>query len=387
MAHSIGIDDAFDFRSPVQLHYSRGAIDRLGDVAATAQRVLVVTGRSSARKSGVLDRVCSALAGREVAVFDQVEPNPSIDTTQRGAAMAAATKADLVIGLGGGSAMDAAKVVAVLGANEEGGNDGNGGKGFREHFGKESYPSPPIRMIAVPTTCGTGSEANHYAIITDPDAADWGDKINFSGPLTYPAVGVLDPTVLDLIPRDILVATAMDAFTHAFEGYTSRRSQPLADTLAAEAMALILQHLPAAAEGDEQAKGNLLYASCLAGIVIAHTGTTMLHALGYYLTLRHGVPHGLANAVLLPVLLDYLQDHIPDKVGAATAALPDGGDAAGMTRFLNGLGIDTALSAHGIVPGELETWAEYAAGKGNTPQTVGQPDSRAVLALLQKHSS
>jgi len=384
MAHSIGMDDAFDFRSPVQLHYSRGAIDRLGDFAAAAERVLVVTGRSSARKTGLLDRVCSALGGREVAVFDQVEPNPSIDTTERGAAMAAAMKADLVIGLGGGSAMDAAKVVAVLGANA---GDGEDGKSFREHFGKASYPNPPIRMIAVPTTCGTGSEANQYAIITDPDAADWGDKINFSGPLTYPAVGVLDPTVLDLIPRDILVATAMDAFTHAFEGYTCRRSQPLADALAAEAMTLILQHLPAAAEGGEQARGNLLYASCVAGIVIAHTGTTMLHALGYYLTLRHGVPHGLAGAVLLPALLDYLQDHIPDKVAAATASLPDGGGAAGMTRLLNALGIDTALSAYGIAEGELETWAEDAAGRRNTAQTVGEPDSQAILALLQEHFS
>ena len=242
-------------------------------------------------------------------------------------------------------------------------------------------------MIAVPTTCGSGSETNNYAVLTDPEGAAGGDKITFSGPRTYPAVGVLDPTVLDRIPRDILVGTAMDAFAHAFEGYTSRRSQPVANVLAAEATALILQHLPAAAEGDKQAKGNLLYASCLAGIVIAHTGTTMVHALGYYLTLRHGVPHGLANAVLLPVLLDYLQDHVPDKVGAATAALPDGGGAAGMTRFLNDLGIDTALSAHGIAEGELEAWAEYAAGRSNTPRTVGRPDSRTLLALLRKHSS
>ena len=378
MAHSIGIDDAFDFRSPVRLHYSRGAIDRLGEFAGEAKSAMVVTGRTSARKSGLLDRVCSALAGRDVTVFDQVEPNPSIETTERGAALAAETKADLVIGLGGGSAMDAAKVLAVLGPN---------GGSFREHFDSESYPNPPIAMIAVPTTCGTGSEANQYAIITDTEAAGGGDKVNFSSRQTYPAAGILDPTVLDRIPREILVGTALDAFTHAFEGYTSRRCQPVADALAAEAMGLILQHLPAATTGDRQAKGNLLYASCLAGIVISHTGTTMLHAMGYYLTLRHGIPHGMANAIGLPVLLDHLEKLLPQKVRAALATLPEGRQGpAGMTRYLNGLGIETALSAHGIERGEFEVWADYVMTKGNTAATVGEVDRQTILALLRKHA-
>lgn len=367
--------DTFGFHSPVRLHYGEGLVDRLGEFAGGAPRVLVVTGRASARASGLLDRVCAALGGREVAVFDRVEPNPSIETVEAGAQVAAEAKTDLVVGVGGGSALDAAKVVAVLAAN---------GGGFREHFGKDSYPHPPIPVLAVPTTCGTGSEMNHYAIITDRQAAGGGDKVNFSSAHTFPQAALLDPTVLNAMPAEVLVGTALDAFTHAFEGYTSRRSQPAADALAEEAMGLILTHLPRAAAGDADSKGCLLYAAALAGIVIAHTGTTMLHAMGYYLTLQHGIPHGMANALLLPALLEHLHTHLPDKVRAVLQLLPGGADKPDMTRYLHDLGIDTALSAHGIAADELGTWAAYVAAKGNTAQTAGHVDEATILGLLRE---
>jgi alcohol dehydrogenase class IV len=366
--------DAFEFCSPVRLRFGEGLIDRLGEMAGRAGSVVLVTGRRSARRSGLLDRATKALGARRVTVFDQVEPNPSIETVERGSAAAGDAAADLVVGLGGGSAMDAAKVIAALAANS--------GQ-FRREFGRETFDRPPIRTLAVPTTCGTGSEANQYAIITDTDA---GDKVNFSNRQTFPSDGLLDPLVLEAIDRDILVATALDAFTHALEGYTSRRSQPAADVLAVEAMGRILRHLPDAAAGDRDAKANLLYASALAGIVIAHTGTTVLHAVGYYLTLRHAVPHGLANAVCLPLLLEHLRDHAPRKIGTVLGLLPAGGrDPVGLERLLGELGIDTRLAAHGVEPGELDAWADYVMTKRNTAATVGEISKDLLLGLMRKH--
>ena len=374
MNREINIGRAFDFCSPVRLHFGRGLMDRAGEICGPFKKAVLVTGRNSAEKSGLVARVCRALAPGSVEVFGGVEPNPSIETVERGAALAARAGADLVIGLGGGSALDAAKVIAVLAANDA---------RFADLFGKPAYARKPLRMAAIPTTCGTGSEANRYAIITDLAQRD---KLNFAGSHTYPALGILDPVVLDAIPRDILVSTALDAFTHAFEGYTSTKAQPFSDTLALEAMKLLVNHLPAAAGGDDAGKAALLYAASVAGIVIDQTGTTMLHALGYYLTLRHGVPHGEANALLLPVLFAHLEDACPDRMAEVYSLFPpDCRKVDGLRHYLKRLGVDTAKAGKLLGPDEIETLAVYAAGKKNTAATRGNVDADLLLRLLEKH--
>jgi alcohol dehydrogenase class IV len=235
-------------------------------------------------------------------------------------------------------------------------------------------------MIAIPTTCGTGSEANRYAIITDLQR---NDKVTFESPQTYPAAGVLDPSVLEAIPACLLVETACDAFTHAFEGYTSRRSQPFSDTLALEAMALIIRNLPLAVEGRHAAKASLLYAASLAGIVIDHTGTTMLHAMGYYLTLKYGVPHGKANAVFLPALFSYLERESPDRLRNVYAMFPlDMRGPAGVKEYLREVGIDASPSACGMGPSEAEEFAEYVLAKKNTVRTVGTVTKDLLVQLV-----
>jgi alcohol dehydrogenase class IV len=173
-------------------------------------------------------------------------------------------------------------------------------------------------------------------------------------------------------PRAVMAATAVDAFTHALEGYTSRRSQPFADGLALEAMALIARGLVPALEGDRAARGRLLYASSLAGLVIDHTGTTVLHAMGYYLTLRHGVPHGEANGVLLPALLAHLGREIPARMAAVYRLFPnpDAG-ADGLRGFLLAAGIRPSLAAHGVSPSERAAFVAYVLSKKNTASTVG----------------
>jgi alcohol dehydrogenase class IV len=365
-------DTRFDFHSPVHLHFGRGLLDDLGQFCKDARSILLVTGRNSARENGFTDRILSALKDRRVSVFAEVEPNPSIETVEQGATVAREIHADLVIGLGGGSAMDAAKIIAVLATNEG---------GMATVFSLPDCENTPAGNIAVPTTCGTGSEANRYAIITDRQLHD---KTTVQNRRTYPALGILDPSVLDNIPVDLLTGTAFDAFAHAFEGYTSLRAQPFADMLALEAMGLVLRLLPAAADGDREAKAELLYAATVAGIVINHTGTTLVHGMGYYLTLKHGIPHGAANAMLLPILFEHLDNLGMEKMRAVYSLLPGREKSlSGFEKYLAGLGVDTSLSGNGILPAEFDQFADYVLGRKNTARTPGTLDKRGLISFFE----
>lgn len=365
------LETTFSFASPVRLSFGRGLVDKLATFCPDARRVLIVTGRGSAKENGLLGRVSAALKGKDVDVFGAVEPNPSIETVELGAAAALVSRADLVVGLGGGSALDAAKCIAVLA--------GNGGK-FGPLLGRQDYPNKPVRMIAIPTTCGTGSEANRYAIISDLQR---NDKVTFESPRTYPAAGILDPSVLGAIPAALMAETACDAFTHALEGYTARRSQPISDALALDAMALITGNLPLAMEGQSAAKAILLYAASLAGIVIDHTGTTMLHAMGYYLTMRRGIPHGKANAIFLPALFSYLARELPAKLSNVYAVLPpDMRGPDGVKQYLRRLGIDASPAACGIGRSEAGQFAEYVLGRKNTQNTAGTVTKDTLTRLF-----
>ncbi|MEI6971624.1 MAG: iron-containing alcohol dehydrogenase [bacterium] len=364
-------DGQFAFGTPVRLHYGRGLVDGLAAFCPGAGRVLVVTGRGSAARSGLLERVCVALKGREVEVFGGVEPNPSIETVEHGAAAAIRINADLVIGLGGGSALDAAKCIAALATN--------GGR-FAPLLGRSDYDHGPLRMIAIPTTCGTGSEANRYAIISDLRC---NDKVTFESRHTYPAAGILDPSVLDSIPVALLAETGCDAFTHALEGYTSRRCQPFSDAVALEAMNLIISSLPGAVDGVGEAKAALLYAAALAGIVIDHTGTTMLHAMGYFLTMRHGIAHGKANAVFLPVLFTHLEREIPDRLDKVYSMFPpDMRGADGIVRYLDALGIEASPAACGMGRAEAAGFVDYVLARKNTANTAGTVTKDRLLGLI-----
>lgn len=148
----------------------------------------------------------------------------------------------------------------------------------------------------MPTTCGTGSEMNNYAIITDTEKVD---KVNFSKENTFPKYAVIDPVFLKKLPAKIIYATAFDALTHALEGFLSQRANPFSDSMAITSMEIIMATF---AEGADTSKDetllNFLYGSSLAGITILHTGTTLLHALGYWLTNEKKIHHGTANSIL-----------------------------------------------------------------------------------------
>jgi alcohol dehydrogenase class IV len=270
------------------------------------RNALIVTGRRSARECGALNDMTSALDRESVAwsVYEDIRPNPTIANVREAAQMARKTGADMIVGIGGGSPMDAAKAVAVLAANDL--ND--------ESMFKGPYPVVPLPVIAVPTTAGTGSEVTPYSIITDEKDQT---KKNLSHPSLFPKLAFLDAAYTEKLPWETTVNTAMDALSHSIESILSKRSDAMSRMVALESLRYLTPGI--GLMDSERGIGieireALLLGSMLGGMAIAQTGTTVVHAMGYSLTFFNDVDHGKANGLLLAEYLAYVAPHNTEKI-------------------------------------------------------------------------
>lgn len=278
-------------------------------LAPLGTTALIVTGRSSARASGALADIIAALDSQGIRhiLFDQVEANPRLATVRQAAQLARQEKAGFVVGIGGGSPLDAAKAVALLAVNDL--DDSAIFTG--------PWPGGALKLVAVPTTAGTGSEVTQYAILTN-DALQTKTSIAWDG--LFPAIAFLDSRYTHSCPLNTTINTALDALSHAVEGFLSNKSDPWSRSEALEAIRLLgknlqtLARLPAGELPGPDTRAELLFAANLAGVVISQTGSTMVHAMGYPLTYSHGVDHGRANALLLPDYLDFIARQHPGAV-------------------------------------------------------------------------
>ncbi len=348
----------------------RGCLKAQGHhLAGLGRKALVVTGRNAARACGALDDVLGVLAAAGIghAVFDGVEPNPSIDTVRRAADRARAERADLVIGIGGGSPLDAAKAVALLATNlldDDALFAGN-------------WANPPLPIVAVPTTSGTGSEVTQYAILTDNRMQS---KRNLASPILFPTLAYCDPAYTDNLPRVVSIHTAVDALSHALEGFVSARSNPVTDPMAKEALCIIGSCLGQLASGapDAALRDRLMLGSTLGGMVIAHTGTTALHAMGYSLTYFHNIDHGRANGLLMAPWLAFVAAHAPERVAEAIAAMGLSSLAA-LDNLLDALlGTKEALTE-----AEAVRYAGISAKAGNLPNSLRLPNREDLAGLYR----
>lgn len=260
------------------------------------KRALLVTGKSSAKRSGALDDVIEVLKeyGIDYEIYDSVSNNPSLENVKEGAEEARKFDADFIIGIGGGSPLDASKAIAVLAQNDIEPVD----------LYKNVFENKPLPIVAIPTTAGTGSEVTPYSILTRNDIKT---KKSFGNEDTFPAIAFIDAHYTESMSYDITVDTALDAFTHALEGYLGRKSTPLSDVLAVEAIRIFGECIGSLLNNrfDFDARQKLLYMSMLGGMVISHTGTTIIHGMGYSLTYFKNIPHGRANGLLVKEYLKY----------------------------------------------------------------------------------
>jgi len=359
----------FIFHMPVRVIFGAGRLAELpGLIPAALRRILVVTDPGLTRHGTALKALGAALAGRTWDVFDEVEENPTFAAADTGAARARAFGAQAIIGLGGGSPLDAAKGVALLSTNH--GTLGEYLKGKRQE--RDALP-----IIGLPTTSGTGSEVTPYAVFTDTEARTKGAV---SHPSLFPFLSVIDPTLTYSMPEALVVSTGLDALTHAVEAYLSADAFPVNDRIALEAIETVLTHLPAARRKEPPAMDAMAYASMLGGIAITHASTILPHIMGYPLTVFHRVPHGLANAVLLPEFLQYLEGHstVPEKVAVLKQMLAP---HMGLTAFLEGLGVSCRLRSYGVTEQDIPLFVARVIVKGDVKITPA-PITADVIAAL-----
>ncbi|MBX3412942.1 MAG: iron-containing alcohol dehydrogenase [Pirellulales bacterium] len=367
----------FDFELRTRIVFGPARVDSLGDLARElgATRVLLVTD-PGIMAAGHAPRGIDALrrAGLDVQVFDQVVENPTTDTVDVATAVARAYRPDLIVGLGGGSSMDTAKGTNFLYSC--------GGR-MQDYWGVGKATGPMLPMIAVPTTAGTGSESQSFALISD---ATTHVKMACGDRRATCRVAILDPTLTVTQPPRVTADTGIDALSHALETYVTRRRTPISQALSREAWLLLEANFVRVLDEPDNldARGAMQWGACLAGLAIENSMLGAAHALANPLTARHGVVHGQAVALMLPHVIRFnaavvqdsyreLLECTPATNGAPLPRQGADGLAEFVTRLASQAEIPTRLSDWGIPAEELPELAADAAR-----QWTGQFNPRTV---------
>ncbi len=244
----------------------------------------------TAKVMAVLDE-----AGIAYTLYDNIRPNPTIENVQTGVRAYQEAGADCLVAVGGGSSIDTAKAIGIIAANPEFADVKS-----LEGVAPTKYPCAPI--IAVPTTAGTAAEVTINYVITDTDGSR---KFVCVDPHDIPVVAVIDPDMMDSMPRGLTAATGMDALTHAIEGYTTKATWAMTDMFHLRAIELIAKHLRASVAGEPEGREAMALAQYLAGMGFSNVGLGIVHSMAHPLGALYNTPHGVANAIILPTVMAY----------------------------------------------------------------------------------
>ncbi|MFP3811104.1 iron-containing alcohol dehydrogenase [Bacillus sp. SIMBA_005] len=355
------------------------------DLVLPGATVMIVTD-SGVRNAGLVQPIEAYLqeAGYSVFIFDQVSPNPRDNECLAGAELFRKEQASAVIAIGGGSPMDTAKAIALLGPN--------GGIPEDYILGKKAYAnlSP---LICIPTTAGTGSEVTRSSVIT---LAASHKKITLKHALLRPTIAILDPALTLTVPKSITAATGVDALVHAIEGYSCKVTNPISKAMGASAMETIVKYLPKAYENgsDLEARYKMQEGSLLAGLCFGSADVAAVHCLAEALGSLYDTPHGIANAVFLPYVMQF--NAVENKVLHAELAKimsfadkTDSDDVAiqklidGMYTFTKNLGIPALKDLSYVKEKDFEKMAELAEQNGSTSSNVRTVTKADYLDILK----
>lgn len=285
------------FQNPVKIEFGAGSLAGLAELVGPRNALLVTTPGATSRN--VTDRVRDLLLDRELTVFDQVSPNPDMTGLEQSAKSLDGHKFEVIIGLGGGSALDTAKAFSTLLVSDK-------DNALKRHFqdGSPIAEARPLAKIAIPTTAGSGSEVTPFATIWDGQERK---KYSIDSPDMYSETAVLDPELSVTLPEQTTVSSSLDSLSHALESIWNRRWTPLTVLFATESIRTILKTLPETLSEPENLdhRSALLRASLLSGLAISQTRTALAHSMSYPMTCYHGLPHGLACGFTLPAILDF----------------------------------------------------------------------------------
>lgn len=358
----------FNYNLPVNLLFGRGRSNEIGaEVAKYGKKALIVTGRGSTKKSGLLDKTINLLDEAKVQyeVFDKVEQNPLTTTVYEGVDVIKETGCDVVLGLGGGSIMDAAKSIAFSAKNP--GDISEYIFGIKQ--GNEALP-----IVLVPTTCGTGSEGNCFSVLTNPETKD---KKSLRTNVIIAKASIIDPELMITMPKSILASVGFDALAHNMEAYVSKIGQPLSDMKAFYGIKLLAENLikvyndPA----DLDAWERVTLASTLGGMVIGTAGVTAPHGLEHPASGLYDIVHGKGLAALTPIIVEKSWESDIQKYTEISKLLggTDAKDCADAIRcFLEKIDLKVTLGELGAKEKDIDWMAENCM-KVSKPSIANHP--------------
>lgn len=358
-------------------------IQRLGK-----KKALVVTDKGLIQ-FGVAKMVTDVLDEAAVAydVFSEVKPNPTVKNVQDGVAAFKASGADLLVAIGGGSAMDTAKGIGIVVANPE----------FADVVSLEGCAptkNKSVPMVALPTTAGTAAETTINYVIIDEEKKK---KMVCVDPNDIPAVAMIDAELMYSLPRGLTAATGMDALTHAIEGYITKGAWEMSDMFEIEAIRMISRYLPVAVDEPQNPEGRngMAVAQYIAGMAFSNVGLGLVHGMAHPMGSLFDVPHGVANALLLPTLMEYNMPECIDKYPRIAEAM--GVDIKGMTpqeasqaavdavrALAIRVGIPQHLSDLGIKESDIPALAEQAIADVCTPGNPRECSLEDIKALYRQ---
>ncbi|MCL6432114.1 MAG: iron-containing alcohol dehydrogenase [Anaerolineae bacterium] len=373
------------FYLPTEIVTGAGCFGELGRLARRfGGRALVIGSRG---RRELLERAGGLLAeaGIEPAIWAEVQGEPTLAAVEEARARAREAQADLIVGIGGGSALDAAKAAAGL-AHQP-------GAVADYHRGRRLEPGRKLPFIAVPTTAGTGAEVTRNAVLIDPER---GVKESIRDDAWFPALALVDPELTLSLPRAVTASTGADALCQAIESYVSIGAGPLTDPLAAEAIRRIGRSLARAVEqgSDLAARSDMLYGSLLAGIAMTNARLGAVHGLAHPLGARYGIPHGTVCGLLLPYVMAYNLPAAAERYACVSALLgidvsslsTEAAAEQGVARvraLLQQVGIPSHLAPYGVTEDAFDALAAEALAQSSlhfNPRPLQADDVRAILA-------
>jgi len=386
------MQELYQFQTAGRIVAGRNCIHKLGEYlqsgAINARSLLIVT-QPFIRESGLLDNVLADLSRRGIHtdITMNILPEPTLDNIERVYQETAGNNYDVLVGIGGGSVLDAVKMLAVL-------PDSNGS--IREILGTDLIKRPGIPTVLIPTTSGTGAEVTPNAIVTLPEEEL---KFGIVSPYLLPMLVFIDPVLTLGLPKPVTAATGMDAFTHSLESFISNKANPISDMFALESIRLISSSiLEAYHEGSSlAAREKMLIGSMYGGMALTSAGTAAVHALAYPLGGKFGIAHGVANSMLLPHVMEFNLDAaaerlslVAEPMGIAAAGLPVHAAASKVietigewTRELN---IPQDLKQYGVSEEDIDELALSAAKVtrllNNNPKPVSVDEMKVIYRKL-----
>lgn len=355
----------FDYFQPTEIIFGKGRVNELGKLARRfGKKCLLVTTPPVPALAPLFDIAEKLLKGEgiEVEHFDQVEPNPTTDIVTSGAELAKKFKAEMVIGMGGGSSMDTAKAIAVEATHE-------GTAWDYLYFRKKQPTEKTLPIIAVSTTSGTGSQVTQVAVVTNTKERN---KSAIFNSIIYPRIAIVDPELMITVPRYVTATTGFDAFCHSFESAVHVNNSPFVDVLAWQAIETVINTLPHLLENlnDVDARSKMAFADTLAGLSIANVGVTLPHGIGMAISgLYPNIAHGASLAIVYPSFTRFTYEHALHqfaKLGRvfhpelrdekeeklAEMSIQD------MDQFLKRIGLYKSLKSYGMPESEIELLAK-----------------------------